>query len=370
MLACRGGGCAAGDLFLCSSCDASQHSLHHIHQRGKLDESTLGFKPLQPGPATFALPACTICKASFMKDGSCSPISTKTVLLQTLTAGETEVQVVSLKCNVCMSNVGSSASEYRCVPGGSNQWATQDLIDCQTRMYDGSRFKLTTSALAAAHEDTCSQRGGSCVGSRGRAAAIGRAFRMSSALKAREDLGGDVDLEACQACDECVHSMHYDGCFKLRNRQDTGNAHGAPLAPSLFSPEWDADKNELLLNPEMRAFRKWRHGAMKVPKGKERAEESPCPPMASTSSTKAASRKHKFTGVHAGVCRHNMLCTSTACLIDTVSRPTLLNTIVDARAHPNDCRSVCSLVKEWSIFTTQQGMWCSMLKRIARTELS
>ena len=147
---------------------------------------------------------------------------------------------------------------------------------------------------------------------------------MDDALRRIKEGGGDAgvaatDLNACPACAGGAKAELYDGCFKLKQRKDTGQPHGPPLATSLIgSPSYDAETNEIV-DLEMQRMRNFRHDTLKIPRARPADEPSDCPPMASTSSSKTSSRKHLTTGLHAGVCRHNVLCSRTACRIDTVS---------------------------------------------------
>jgi hypothetical protein len=148
-----------------------------MHPVDGIDLETGGFRPLRTAPRLFKLPSCTVCKISFADPTSCSEVSSHTVLLQTADAGEVEVKVVQLHCNFCQSTVGGDAAEFGCVPGGSNQWYTQNLLDANRHMYESSQYKLSTAAIAAAHERSCSDRGGGVGGARARTAAGARAFR-------------------------------------------------------------------------------------------------------------------------------------------------------------------------------------------------
>lgn len=175
---CRAGGCSPGDVLLCFTCDVDLHGVNVIHPRDKFDDNTQGYTPLPSAPRIFTPASCTICKQSVIRPETHTLTSSKTVLLQTLTAGEVQVEVRTISCSNCNSEVGSSAAEYRCVQGGSNQWLTQELVDNQSNIYKSSRFRLPTVALGAASEMSHRERGGTSVGSRARAAAGGRAFRL------------------------------------------------------------------------------------------------------------------------------------------------------------------------------------------------
>ena len=150
--------------------------------------------------------------------------------------------------------------------------------------------------------------------------------RIDDAVRQQLESGGvdgssATDLNACPACSKGVKALHCDACFKLRQRNDTGQPHGAPLSQSVIGvPTYDEETGEIV-DKEMERFRSWRHDILRIPKGKQMMADPSglCNSFASEASTKAASRKHKTTALHASVCRHNVLCTKTASRVDTVS---------------------------------------------------
>jgi len=169
--------CNPGDTFLCGPCDLSMHSPSRSHRRCTLVLATRGYAPIACEPQRWRLSTCTSCKASLRDEASMDPQINFSVKLQTGCAGIVDVTVTPSLCLTCSDVVGTTASEYGCLPGGSDMWFTNDLLDRDRDYYVGSNYATSFLTSSAALKRSNDVRGVPSEGSRMRKGSFCRAIR-------------------------------------------------------------------------------------------------------------------------------------------------------------------------------------------------
>ena len=229
--------------------------------------------------------------------------------------------VFTVKCVKCEALVGESSADYHFIAGADDIWVQEELLEEIEGYYTASNYRLSSGSIWASYRARSLKRGWNECGGRSFQDALHRAFRIFVAVKENFNSGGDagnqaVNLLQCPACSQGCVGLHVDGNFKLKQRGHTGSAHGAPLTHSAVGSKvvYDSENGSLRCE-EMTTFRHCRTEmgitSTSIPNGA-------CNDFrAGNGAQKSSSNTHNITGVHLGVCRHNVSNDGVSQVIDT-----------------------------------------------------
>jgi len=315
--------CSPGGSFFCSSCSETTHDAGcRPHRIDSLDPSTFGFEAVSPPQRILRSSHCSYCKTSLLADDAGEEEASFKVTLVTARTGPVMAVVKPFRCDACGCLSGTTAPEYFCISGGDAHWVEQELLDERRDVYFASHYSLSSASMAGAYERRSSERGWSGDSRRVLQFAVERAGRVYDAILRKQAESGEdlcqIDLRECPACSGAQGIrgiLHCDGCFKFKQRDHASSVHGAPLSRSIFgvslTPAWG------LKNEQFEKFRFWRINTLKIPTSKQDPAPSNCPDLRSVSAQKASSKNLSVTGLHMGVCRHNISNHRVALVIDT-----------------------------------------------------